>query len=172
MYILENASSPSMLCKLNCMAYKCIRDLIAYSRHLCILALAVGTDGMHYYNFYCSTIQEMQRFEPIQPAIRYHRISTTSVGLRCLLQVCDNEMFHPEAKIRWKKGAICTQRLRSDPLPFDLRASSTSTLLYISPYPLRTVLGVALPAISLLFLSINSLARCRSADSRFNRAPS
>ena len=81
-------------------------------------------------------------------------------------------MFHPKAKIRCKKGAVCTQCLRSDPLPFDLRASSTSTLLYISPYPLRTVLGVALPAISLFFLSINSLARCRSADSRFNRSPS
>jgi len=65
-----------------------------------------------------------------------------------------------------------SQRPRSHCLPFDRRASSTSTRLYTSPYPLRTVLGVALPACSLLFLSINSLARCRSADSRFNRASS
>lgn len=91
------------------------------------------------------------------------------------ITVRDNEIFRPnqpKAKIRPKEGVVRTQRLRSDPLPFDLRASSTSTLLYTSPYPLRTVLGVALPAISLLFLSINSLARRRSADSRFNRASS
>lgn len=49
-----------------------------------------------------------------------------------------------------------------------LCASSTSALLYISPYPLT--LGVSLPAISLFFLAISSMARCLSLDSRFNLA--
>jgi hypothetical protein len=114
----------------------------------------------------------MQSFEPIYPAISYYVLPIIPVGLRYLLQSATRQS-PPKAKIRCKKdGVIRTQRLRSDPLPFDLRASSTSTLLYTSPYPLRTVLGVALPAISLLLLSISSLARCRSADSRFSLASS
>lgn len=55
------------------------------------------------------------------------------------------------------------------PRPLPLRASSTSSRLYISPYPPCTVLGVSEPASSRFRFAISARARSRSDDSRVSR---